>query len=203
MREPERGRSSRRGHTSQTVAILASVIALLSAQAAAQDNCGSLYPADPAALAAELLPELERLYAGIPALSPREEQWLDEEMAASADRAKRAISSREHALREAKIDAGSLLGVVRQSILKGHNQAELTKGWIRFAHTLIDDDSSLYLAGLVAEKVIQREAIPEDWTLWEGASTSLQNSIRWGRIGLARHVLICTLPSVLGISVYD
>ena len=68
-----------------------------------------------------------------------------------------------------------------------------------FAYTLIEPDSSKPLARLAAGKAIQPEVIPGKWTTYG----SNEDSIRAGRTLLARHVLICTLPSVLGISMVD
>jgi len=194
----------------RTLTVFTIVVALMSTTAAAQDTCipplrvgapprGDLYAADAAALAAAWLPELERLYAGIPSLSPREEQWLNEEMKGGVDRFWRALQSREHALGEAKRDAGSLLSAVRH-VFEVPDQAGQTRAWIMFAHTLIDTDSSWPLARLVAEKVIQPEVIPDEWTAWGG---TMQDSIQAGRTLLARHVLICTLPAVLDFSMVD
>ncbi len=166
---------------------------------------GGTFAADPAALAAAWLPPIERLYAAIPSLSPREEGWLEEEMRATPERYLRTLSSREYALREAKQNAGSLLFTIRvlTGVLKPVVPRPPTEDWILFAYTLIDSDSSLYLARLVTEQVIQKEAIPDAWTVWSGMKVPLQDSIRDGRTILARHVLICTLPSVLGVSMVD
>ena len=106
--------------------------------------------------------------------------------------------------REAKRNAGSLLGSLRHSIPKASNEAEQAEAWAFFAYTLIDSDSSLYLAGLVDLKTIQRDVIPDEWTVWlTVGDVSLQESIRWARTGLAQHVLICTLPGALALPMSD
>ena len=175
-------------------------LVLLASPARTQDRCGTLFAADPAALAAAWLPSLERLYEGIPSLSPKEEQWLQEEMR-DAQRAVRAVSSLEYAIQEAKLNARSLLVLIRRFIDE-HDRTEQTRSWLFFAYTLVEIDTSLYLARLVEERVLQREAIPDDWTVF-ARSFPLQDAIRHGRTIWARHVLICTLPTVIGLSISD
>ena len=165
-----------------------------------------MHAADPATLAAFWLPEIERLYAAIPSLSPREERWLDEELNAGRPR---AANSREYAIRKAKLNTGSLLGSLRglTEVIKPKGPRQPTKDWIFFVYVLIDTDSAYDLARLEAEGVIRREVIPEPWTIlegiFEGQEFPLRDAIRTGRSDLARHVLICTLPSVAGISMVD
>lgn len=175
------------------------ILVLLAFPAKAKDWCETVYPADPAALAASLLPSLERLNSSIPSLSPREEQWIKEEMAASGQRQLRAISSREYALQQAKYDANSLLGLIRRLTGK-HDQADRERSWLWFAYSLLQTDSAFYLAKLVADRVIQREAIPQKWRLLEGAQFTLARSISSERRILAQHILICTLPTVMDLS---
>lgn len=158
-----------------------------------------LWAADPTTLAAAWLPEIERLYEAIPVLSPREEQWLEGEL--GSVRAARTMNSREFALRQAKRNAGGLLGLARR-LTEKRDRAAQARDWLWFAYALIDPDDAVELARLEAEGVIQRQATPWDWK-WlaerEGGAT-LQEAILWGRMQLAQHVLGCTLPSVLGIS---
>lgn len=157
----------------RTLAVFTTAVALLAPPAAAQDACvepdylgRDLYAADPTALAAAWLRELERLYAAIPSLSPREEQWLREEMVGSGDRFLRAVSSREYAMWYAKLDVGAFIKLLRRA-LEG-DQTEQTKGWIWFIHHLLGDNSEPYLARLVREEVIQLDAIPDAWTFAMG-----------------------------------
>ena len=111
------------------------------------------------------------------------------------------MNSREFALRQAKGNAGGLLGLARR-LTEKRDRAAQARDWLWFAYALIDPDDALDLARLEAKGMIQREAIPWDWK-WlaevEGGAT-LQETIRWGRTRLAQHVLNCTLPSVLGVS---
>src|SRR6476659_446505 len=59
--------------------------------------------ADSAAFAAAWLPAFAHLAAAIPALSPREEHWLEEEIRApNAKRFGRALDSRERSLQMAR-----------------------------------------------------------------------------------------------------
>lgn len=71
-------------------------------------NIEAVDAADSAAFAASWLPALAHLTAAIPALSPREERWLEEEMQARGDRWFRALDSREYAMKEARRDAGAI-----------------------------------------------------------------------------------------------
>ena len=157
------------------------------------------FSADPTTLAAAWLPDIERLYEAIPFLSPKEERWLKEEL--GSVRAARATGTLEFALREAKLRAGAELALVRRLTeeLDGSAQA---RDWLWLAHSLVEADAAIYLARLEAEGVIQRDAIHFHWKFLAGAESgaTLQEAIRWGRARLARHVLGCTLPSVLGIS---
>lgn len=178
------------------------VLALLAFPARAQDMCGSSYAADPAALASVWVPSLERLYAAIPSLSPKEEQWLQQEMRGDGQRPVRAVSSREYAMQQAKLNAGSLLGSIRR-LTEKRDGAEQTRGWMLFAYTLIESDASIYLSRLVEERVIQREALPDEWTVFASGTFPLKEAIRQARTSLARHVLICTLPTVMGLSLSD
>jgi hypothetical protein len=175
------------------------VIPILAPPAMAQDLCGPQWPygtrgADPVALAAAWLPLLERLSDSIPSLSPREAEWLDAEMRGDGGRSVRAVSSREFALQRVKNNTSSLLASTRNLLNEKRTSAQKTQDWLFFAYNLIDEDSDLYLAGLVTEKVIPLKALPEEW---KSPGTPLQESIRWARMGLARHVLICTLRNRL------
>lgn len=126
------------------------------------------YAADPTTLAAAWVPVIERLYEAIPFLSPKEERWLEEELVSV--RVARAMRSREYALRQAKGNAGGLLGLARR-LTEKRDRAAQARDWLWFAYALIDPDDALYLARLEAEGVIQRGAIPRNW--------------KWGRRGRA------------------
>lgn len=149
---------------------LAVVLTLLAFPAKAQYLCVSTYAADPEALAASLLPALERLHAAIPSLSPRQERWIKEEMRADGMRPVRAVSSREYALQQEKLNAGSLLASIQ--ILTKAIEPKVpwspTKEWLIFAYSLMESDADLYLARLVTERAIQREVIPNEWTALVG-----------------------------------
>ena len=165
--------------------------------------CVSRHAAKPAALAASLLPVFERLYEGIPSLSPKEAQWLKEELVAPGKRSDRAFSSREYALLRAKTNSGSLLGGIRflTGAVKVKPPRSPTDDWLHLVYNLIEDDVDMYLARLVTEGVIQRELMPFYWIFI--ASTNygeLRLGIRSGRARLARHILVCTLPKVTGIA---
>lgn len=161
---------------------------------------GDRYSVDPAKLAAAWLPELERLSAAIPSLSPREEQWLENELTSEiVERIRHVYSSREYAMRYAKRNVHSLL-ILMNRLNKRQDITAQTRDWLWVIHSLIDSDSAYYLAGLEAEGVAQRRAIPVDWTILTGLGLNLEEAIRHGRIRLANHILACTIPSVLGFS---
>ena len=94
---------------------------------------GDLYSDDPTTLAAAWVPPLERLSAAIPSLSPQEDRWLDEEYNGGADRLRRAVNSREFALREAKRNAGSLLAMVRR-LTEERDPSARSRDWLWFAY---------------------------------------------------------------------
>ena len=105
-------------------------------------------------------------------------------------------------------DAGSLFYSIRvlAKVIEPRKSWSPTEGWLFFAYTLIEYDADFYLARLVTEGVIQRENIPFEWSAFASGlkkHEDLRNAIRWGRADLARHILICTLPTILGISLSD
>ena len=75
-------------------------LTMLASPVRGQSACGPEimpeFAADPATFAATWVPHFERLYAGIPALSPKEEQWLEGERQAGLERWVRAVSSQEY-----------------------------------------------------------------------------------------------------------
>lgn len=153
----------------------------------------------PARLGAAWLPAFERLDAAIPSLSPREEKWLEQEEQGGGDRWVRAASSREFTLRAAKNNASGLLKVVRRLSAKS-DRADQAGALIWFAYILTDPDAGIYLERLLAWKVIQREVIPKEWTFGaRNGDVPLHQAIREKRLSLARHILICTLPSVIDV----
>lgn len=185
------------------------ILPLLGATAAAEESaCWVLDPAhpnrfaaNPTTLAAAWVPLLEPLSAAIPSLSPKEEQWLREEMRGGGRRSVRAVSSREYAIQQAKARADAELTLMRR-LTEERDRVAQARDWLWFAYSLIDTDAALYLARLEADGVIQRDAIPWNWRAFargKGGAT-LQKVIRWGRTGLAKHILRCTLPTVIGVS---
>lgn len=169
---------------------------------AVHGRCTSpLYAADPTVLAKALLPQIERLYEAIPTLSPREEQWLDDEMNRLEHiRRQRAIDSRENSIRRAKSDAGDLLGTLRvlSKVLVPQPPDRPVVLWTHFVSALIDVDSSLHLARLEALGVIKSDSLPQDWTMFGKTGQSLRDSIQAIRVILAKHILVCIVPAVAG-----
>lgn len=184
------------------------ILALGSFPARAGDFCGHLWSlsdftsVDPATLASAWLPPLEHLYAAIPSLSPKEEEWLQAEINRSPESTRRAISSIEYAIRNAKRDAASMFASMRE--IQKQDETKQVRNWILFTYTLMDEEAGFFLSRLVSEGVMPLAAIPDEWTLWTHSGTvTLADSIRHSRITLARHILICTLPEVAGISMRD
>lgn len=119
--------------------------------------------------------------------------------APSAERVSRALNSRERSLQEARGNAVALENLMR-SITVEHDNAVLIRRWLTVINTLADSNAPPYLTQLVAEKVIPRKALPEDWELLAKADdfNALLNVIIWGRDGLVSDIVLCTLPP-LGI----
>lgn len=158
-----------------------------------------IFAANPMVLAKVLLPQFERLYEAIPTLSPREEQWLDNEMnRLDAVRWKRANDSRENSIWRAKLDAGDLLGTIR--VLSKAVVPQLPERpvvvWTHLASALIDDDGSLHLARLEAMGIIKSDSLPQHWTMWGTTGRPLRESIQDVRVMLAKHILTCIVPAV-------
>ena len=116
-----------------------------------------------------------------------------------------AVSSREWAIQYAKRDAGTLLYPIRvlTKVNEPRKSWSPTEGWLAFASALIDYDAEIYLARLITEGVIQSEDIPLEWRALTSLKARPGSAIRWGRSHLARHVIACTLPTILGISLSD
>jgi hypothetical protein len=156
---------------------------------------------DPAKLAAYWLRPIEELNSAIPTLSPKETQWLDEELGKD-DRSRTlwALDSREYTVRMARQDVGNLLASLRiLNRLDQPPQGETpAQRWRRLVYDLIDYDGPLYLAKLVTDDSIEDEQIPKDWSWLAGIASdfTLQESIRANRLVLARHILACILPKL-------
>ncbi len=170
------------------------------------DTCGpntiDILHSDPVTMAKAWLPLLKRLYEAVPSLSPKEEKWLRQEIGMHGQRSIRAYDSREYAIQKAKQNTGSLLFSIRRLIV-AEGQLELIRLWRFFAYTLIDSDAALYLARLVYDKILQREAVPFSWKIYSEGNANLRIPILVARTQLARHILICTLPKISGVSALD
>ena len=158
--------------------------------------CWPFLPSDSAELAAAWASPLERLYESIPALSPKEEQWLKEELLAAGNRMRQAMSTLEFNIDGAKKNAGKLLGSIRH-LTDQHDRTEQAQSWLAFVLALTASDADRWLARLVEEGVIQRQAIPSHWTASATVGLSLQDTIEEGRKFWAIHVLGCTLPIIV------
>jgi hypothetical protein len=173
----------------------------------AQSACGNdrvalLEFSQPERLRSAWLPVVERLYAAIPNLSPKEEEWLAGEKRSSPERAMRAIESREHAIAEVRLNIGSLVGNLKNAA-QNQSSAKQASAWLLFGYALIDYDASVHLARLVNDGIIGRSLIPYQWS-WLNSGQALKADMMSAmRANLARHVMICTLPTVLGINIYE
>lgn len=158
---------------------------------------------DPAQLAAYWIRPIEDLYSAIPTLSPKEQQWLDDELAKD-DRSRTlwALDSREYTVRMARLDIENLLTSLRVlNKLDPPRPGETpAQRWRYFVYDLIDYDGPLYLAKLVTDDIIEQKRIPKDWSWLTGIASdfSLQESIRANRLVLARHILACVMPKLGG-----
>ncbi len=180
------------------------VVILLAFPVEARDGCYSrILSAEPAKLVSSMLPKFETLYASIPSLSRREEQWIMNEQAAGGDRWVQVTNSREFILQRAKMDAGSLLRSVRKLARKTESERgeSATIYWLRLTYQLIDGDTDAHLAILIDNRLIERKQLPDEWNLL--GRDLLQLGIRSGRTSLAQHILLCILPTVMGISAID
>jgi hypothetical protein len=161
--------------------------------------CGTLYPADPAKLATSLEPLFDRLDNGVPSLSPREEQWLDEELASGDDqRWLKASNSVENAQLWVKRNTTSLavsIRILTGTLIPSTQQMTPRERWRYVAYYLIDTDATIRLARLVTMGVIAEDAIPRSWKLFADADSGypLSRAIRDARALLAQHILLCTL----------
>lgn len=157
------------------------------------------YSSDPRKVAQFWLEPIERLYTAIPVLSPREEQWLDDELKqGDMNRYSRALQGTEYTIRSVRDDVRSLLASLRllTGKIKSTSKESPAEQWRFFTYTLIDYDAAVRLTKLVAKKVIERKSMPEAWSFFEGDGFRLDESIRASRMNLARHILICILPQV-------
>jgi hypothetical protein len=169
--------------------------------------CGGVYQeAHPKKLALFLHPQFEKLYNAIPSLSPKEEEWLNEEMVAPGRRSVRVLSSREYTQRTAKRDAGSLyatLGIITGRLRKDNPPHEATS-WLRLAYWLAShrDNLPFDYVQLVEKKLLDWEMLPYQWRFMassSGLSADRVRAIHWGRSMLATHIISCILPAVIGV----
>ncbi len=112
-----------------------------------------------------------------------------------------ATQSQEYTIQQAKQNARALFGFSRH-LKEEHGEKSDTRAWLWFAHWLLEADSGLYLARLVHEQVISEEAIPGFWKAFRSGGFPLKDSIDSFRAFMVRHILICTLPGVMGIDMY-
>jgi hypothetical protein len=159
--------------------------------------------ADSRAFATAWLPPFSHLTAAIPALSPHEDRWLEEETKAATgisnpDRWYRAMNSREASMQQPRESAVALEALMRSIIVERDN-AVLIRRWLTIIRVLMESAPE-HLTRLVAEKVIPRKALPEAWLLLvkEDDVTTLRAFILNGRDTLIYNIVVCTLPS-LGI----
>ena len=130
-----------------------------------------LWAADPTTFGAAWVAPLEHLSAAIPSLSPKEEQWLQEEMRVDVRRAARAVSSVEYAIQKAKGFADFELSLMRR-LTEGRDRAAQARDWLWFAYILIDVDAAVHLVRLEAKGVIQRRDDCRSNYVWGGLGSA-------------------------------
>lgn len=153
---------------------------------------------DPSALAEFWLERFELLSDAVASLSPREEQWLQDEVNQSdSQRVARAMRSQEYAIREARRDADNLLSL---RLVTGDTvppvEMPAIMNWSFFVSALLDYDAPVHLARLASEGLVDEAAFPSAWTVLAGGGFPLEESIRAARTNLARHIVVCVIPQV-------
>jgi hypothetical protein len=187
---------SRMAGVFRSLAAAGLILALHTGSATAQSFCQreGIRLTDPAAFSRSLIDSLTRLEGAIPALSPRELDWLDGELRSSSfDRHLRALESREYVVREARRNVGALIGILRN--------ARSSRDWMLFSYTMLEIDSAHHLARLVTENVIPISVLPIGWrhAVDPGARFDiLHSAISGGRGFTVQSILACTLPGMIG-----
>lgn len=139
-------------------------------------------------------PQLERLYSAIPAISPREEKWLKEELSANLDRSSRAMKSPEYAYWMSRMHLGTILYIMRNQL--SESKRNRLEGWTSLSFVLIrEPDAGVYLARMLQSGVLKESGIPEIWTYQslDGLNASTFND---GQRRLATHILGCIIPQL-------
>ena len=157
--------------------------------------------ANSAVFSAAWLSALERLAAAIPTLSPDEEIWLEKRMSGDPSRAVRDMVRRKYILQKVRQNAQGLAAIMRQ-ITHEQDQKALVENWIMFVSTLLEQDSAYYLARLIAEQIVRREAVPDLWVMLMKDNADyemIRDQVVCGRTTLAQNVLDCTLPPLIGV----
>lgn len=140
------------------------------------------------------IPQIEKLYESIPALSPKEDKWLNDELKSKFDRATKAMGTQEYAIVAAKRHLGSLLGVMRFQLSGGKRLHH--DGWVNLSYFLISDpDSGFYMNRLLRAGVLKESDIPLIWVYGslDGLNASTFND---GQRKLATHILGCIIPQL-------
>jgi hypothetical protein len=139
-------------------------------------------------------PQIERLYDSIPALSPKEEKWLNDELKSNLDRSTKAMGTQEFAMVAAKRQLGSLLGVIRFNL--NGNKLLSHEGWVSLSYYLVSDpDAGFYINKLHRLGVVKDSVIPPIWIYgsFDGINASTFNE---GQRRLATHILGCIIPQL-------
>lgn len=176
---------------------------LTAADAACSDSLGPgstrVDASDPTAWARAWVPALERLALSIPALSPREEAWLQAERSSgNSDRWLRAEGSTEAYQQRAKRNADALLAFTR-NVAAAPDRDQRAR-WLLLAQVaLLETFSGGDIAVLLQRRVVRREAVPQSWVILAQNDRDLEATINSARAWTAHQIASCTLPAALGI----
>ena len=138
-------------------------------------------------------PKLEKLYSAIPNLSPKEEKWLNDEIAAGGDRLSRISSSNEFAIRVVKWDIGDALFVMQNKINVNSKLIKIV-AWSEFVYYLTwRSDLAFYIDMLIHSGNIKISDLPPSWILL-GETT--KDKINFGKMLLSSNILGCIIPKI-------
>jgi hypothetical protein len=132
-------------------------------------------------------PKFEKLNASIPSLSPKEEEWLKNELKSNeASRRFRVNNSTENYLRDVKRWTSMLQYLISNS--------ETSTDKLSFlAYELSDPFMSDRISVLIERKVLDKNALPSEWTLFGLSTQALDRT----RMHLVSFLSSCTIPNTL------
>lgn len=156
-------------------------------------------PDNPRGLAQDWLPQFERFLNAVPALSPREEAWLNGELfSGDRNRLMRAREAPEFHQRAVRQDAESLVRYTRQA-LAATDRMQQVRWWLRLQGAVMHDVSQS-IGVLTAQRQLNLNALPDIWRLPGPIAEVFEpNHVRLVREMLARDIGSCTVPVLLDL----